>query len=120
MGLKANEQYNGNISLRDSYKKIRAWYTANRDTNLASDANYRGASNALIDALPDDPSDLEIRAVLEQIIRGNLEWGFHQSDGQYKMAAYALGAIQSQSLPMFMSDQDRSALSKSPLSSLLM
>ena len=119
MGLSANDRYKGNISLQHAYSKIKMWYSANRKLNLASDANYRAASDALIDVLPETPSELEIRAVLEQVIRGNLEWGFHMSDGQYKMAAYAIGAIESQNLPKFLSTEDRSALGKSPLAPFL-
>jgi len=32
-------------------------------------------------------SDLEQRAVLREVICALLEWGYHESDGRFKMAA---------------------------------
>ena len=45
----------------------------------------------LINHLPNinSISDIEIRVILAEIICGNLEWAYHENDGEFKMAAYA-------------------------------
>lgn len=94
MGLPNDDPVPTEITLRDAYSKIREWYQghAGRDSNPHAEASL-----PLIDALPaaDQLSELEIRAVLAEVIMGKLEWGYHQSDGEYKMAAYAHSALDS-------------------------
>ncbi len=85
------------ISLRDAYEKISTWYQAHSRELLSQPPSgrdfrqYIQASLPLVDMLSpsDQMSDLEIRAVLLEVMNGGLEWGYHQSDGMYKMAAYA-------------------------------
>jgi imidazolonepropionase-like amidohydrolase len=66
----------------------------------------------LVDNLPDQSelSDIEIRAVLVEVISGKLEWAYHQSDGDYKMAAYAHAALEQAGLPTFLSEAEKREL----------
>jgi len=74
--------------------------------------DYAKKSEALILALPppDELSQLEIRAVLGEVIYGNLEWAYHQADSQYKMAAYAHGALEAAGLSWSLTEEDRKQL----------
>ena len=120
MGLIAADKYKGFISLPTAYKKIKNWYAENPNTNPRWHAQYREASNKLAQALPDNPSELEILAILDEVLRGNLEWAFHESDGHYKMAAYAEGALKSGNYPEYFSKENRQLIEKSPIFHLLM
>lgn len=53
-------------------------------------------SVALIDRLHEgsDLTQLELRAVLGEVIYGYLEWAYHENDGDFKMAAYAHAALE--------------------------
>ena len=109
------------ISLSDAYTAIRDWYQKHSDVNRHSerpcDPNYCRGSTALIKALPpaENLTDLEKRAVLREIylaLRGHsyLQWGFHKSDGKFKMGAYADGKF-----PLSFTDDEIAQLKKSIL-----
>ena len=87
MGLSQNDKKPSNISLREAYEKIRKWYQANIDFVRNKDDDYANRSTALIEALPSVNmlSELEIRAILDEVVYGNLEWAYHKDDGDYKM-----------------------------------
>lgn len=107
-----------NISLKDAYDKIRTWYQENIEViKQGRKYGYESRSIELIKALPkaDTLSDLEIQAVLAEIILGNLEWAYHKDDGNYKMAAYAHGALEAAGLPFSFSDEKKSQLKTSVL-----
>ncbi|MGQ9581821.1 MAG: hypothetical protein ACUVT8_12905 [Armatimonadota bacterium] len=71
----------------------------------------------LIENLPDERelSDIEIRAILAEVITGKLEWAYHQSDGHYKMGAYARAALEQAELPSVLSDTERRQLRDSKI-----
>ncbi|WP_347242855.1 hypothetical protein, partial [Thermogutta sp.] len=106
MGLLASDKKPAQISLKDAYCKIRKWYQANVDMVRSRNDDYGNRSAALIEALPpvDMLSDLEIRAILGEVIYGNLEWAYHKDDGAYKMAAYAHGALEAAGQSWSLSD----------------
>ncbi len=87
-----------NCTFLEAYKKIQSWYSANlallKQSNASED--YKQKSAEIINALPPASSlnELEIRAILGEVVYGYLEWGFHQADEQFKMGAYAFGAFE--------------------------
>jgi len=78
---------------------------------------YGKKSEALIRARPpaSQLSDLEQRAVLGEVIYGNLEWAYHETDGQYKMAAYAHGALEAAGLSWSIGESEGQKLADSGL-----
>jgi hypothetical protein len=121
MALESTDPRPVGISLSDAYTAIRDWYQKHSDVNRHSerpcDPSYCRGSTALIKALPpaENLPDLEKRAVLREIyfgLRGHsyLQWGFHKSDGQFKMGAYAEGKLS----PSF-TDEEIAQLKKSVL-----
>ena len=96
MGLNRDDRLPEGISMREAYSAVRSWYKQNCAELANRDDSYARGAEALIAALPSESlvTDLEIRAVFGQVIGGFLEWGYHQCDGSYKMAAYALAALE--------------------------
>lgn len=96
MGLLPSDAKPQNISSADAYSAIRAWYQhhVNNIPNRNSDYGRRSAD--LIKHLPPaaQVSDLEQRAVFREVIARLLEWGYHESDGKFKMGAYAHAALE--------------------------
>ena len=95
MGLDPGDPTPTGISYFDAYTAIRKWYQANVQQVESKSDKYSARSASLIKALPGDGSlsELEVRAVLGEVIHGSLEWAYHKSDGRYKMAAYAHAAF---------------------------
>lgn len=85
MGLNADDKKPVGMSLADAYERIREWYSRNIALlrQKMGDCEYAKKSEGLIRALPpaSQLSELEIRAVLGEVIYGNLEWAYHQTDG---------------------------------------
>jgi hypothetical protein len=81
------------------------------------DREYGKRSEALIKALPPASAltDLEIRAVLREVVSGNLEWAYHDTDGQCKMSAYAHGALEAAGLNCSLSESEEQELKGSKL-----
>jgi len=108
MAFPRSERKPDGISLRDAYSAIRTWYQENTDNPLISNDVYGRASVALMRALPpaSELADVEIVAVFREVIAGRLEWAFHQSDGRYKMAAYASAALEKLERSHFLTDEE--------------
>lgn len=119
MGLKSTDKKPKDISLADAYECIRRWYSQNIPLlrQRMSDREYGQKSEALVNALPpaENLSELEIRAVLGEVIYGNLEWAYHESDGRFKMAAYAHGALETAGLDWSISEEEKQQLKNSAL-----
>ena len=119
MGLSQTDKKPRAISLAQAYEHIVRWYSENLSLlrQRTADGEYAGKSDALIKALPPASglTDLEIRAVLGEVIYGNLEWAYHETDGQYKMAAYAHGALEAAGLGWSLSEAERQELKDSKL-----
>jgi len=127
MGLDPKDPKPTQITIREAYTKIRQWYRVNVPKFLDRPAkeietgefkivrDFSASAKAcfdLVDNLPDQSelSDIEIRAVLVEVISGKLEWAYHQSDGDYKMAAYAHAALEQAGLPTFLSEAGKREL----------
>lgn len=112
MGLNTTDAKPTGIALRDAYEKIRSWYQTNAP---AKDSTHAQAAIQFIEALPpaNQLSDLEIRTVLSEVILGQLEWAYHESDGQFKMAAYAHAALDAAGLHFVLSDDEKKAIKAS-------
>jgi hypothetical protein len=95
MGLEPEDPLPDGISLRDAYAAVRSWYQANVDQADEQVARYAAAAKPYIEALPsaDAASEDQMKDCLRRVIASDLEWGYHSSDGSYKMAAYAFAAF---------------------------
>ena len=98
MALYADDPLPKNLTVSDAYASVRAWYQNHPDPNgpwasRPCDPKHAKISISLINALPPakELTDIEMIAVLREVLFGHLEWGFHQCDGRFKMAAYAAG-----------------------------
>ncbi len=98
MGLEPDDQLPDGISLSDAYAAIRAWYQSNVD-RFAADPDrgrYPEASKGYIASMP-APEDATLEQMVDafrRVIAADLEWAYHESDGRYKMAAYATAACE--------------------------
>jgi hypothetical protein len=97
LGLYEDDLQPAGISFEDAYGAIRAWYQGHVD-GAAQDpqrGHHAVASKAYIESLapPDQASRGDIEDTLRRVLSADLEWGYHESDGQYKMAAYAHAAF---------------------------
>jgi hypothetical protein len=121
MGLGPEDKLPEGITLAKAYRAIRTWYQTHTDLIRGSTEEYRARSKKLIDALPpaNKLDELELRAVLLEVIMGLLEWGYHDSDGAYKMGAYAHAALDAAELGYRLSEQERRQLSTSVLAPFL-
>lgn len=116
MGLSSEDLRPEGIPLADAYLAIRRWYIANVSKIATREGDYARRSEALIHALPAAvPSLLEIRAVLGEVVYGNLEWAYHETDGSYKMAAYAFAALEAAGYDYSLTASEREQLLASPL-----
>ncbi|MCL6430305.1 MAG: hypothetical protein K6V36_05510 [Anaerolineae bacterium] len=132
MGLAPDDRKPTPITIREAYTRIRQWYQtwtalfAQRPPEEATVAGIKivrdlgthaKACLDLVESLPEEQvlSDLEIRAVLAEVIAGKLEWAYHQSDGAYEMGAYAHAALGLAGLPALLSEEERRHLRKSRL-----
>jgi hypothetical protein len=102
------------ISLNEAYDRIRSWYTENVDRIRGrGGAEYSAASRRLIAALPERASELEMRAVMKEVLTGLLEWAFVESDGKFSMADYARAALQPFGGRYSLNDEEQADLRKS-------
>ncbi len=97
MALDTDDQLPDGISVKDAYAAVRAWYQANVNRLIAEGqrGSYPAAAKAYIESLPapDSASESAMRNCLRQVLVGELEFGYHDSDGKFKMAAYAQAAF---------------------------
>ena len=96
MGLNKDDPRPNGIALGDAYAAVRSWYQANV-ARAAADPDRgasAGAAKSYVASMPtpDVATREEMVDAFRRIIAGELEWGYHSSDGEYKMAAYAWAA----------------------------
>jgi hypothetical protein len=117
MGLSSDDKRPIGISLQDAYIKFRTWFKHNVRIAIDRGDEYGIQSSQLIDALPyvKVMSDLEIRIVLSEVICGNLEWGYHKDDGNFKMAAYASAALEGTNFTLSVTTEEMEKLKSSVL-----
>jgi hypothetical protein len=98
MGLNSDDPMPEGITFNDAYAAIRTWYQANVDRYAADEhaGAYAAAAKQYVNTLPPatSASEDEMRDCLRRVIAADLEWGYHCSDGSYKMAAYAHAAFE--------------------------
>ena len=94
MALNSEDARPAGMSDRERYERIRSWYRANvRSVASGNDHRAENARRSIdyIDNLP--PAELassqQIEELFYEVRYSRLEWAYHESDGQYKMAAYA-------------------------------
>ena len=92
MALDSGDPIPSGISAADAYAKIRVWYQANVARIEGRGGDYAKKSAAYIRAMPASPTPEQMKDAFIQVRTGLLEWAYHQSDGSYKMAAYAEAA----------------------------
>jgi hypothetical protein len=108
------------ISLDLAYKHVRDWYLANLELapKLAQTPFVADRARTLITSLSESLSQLEMRAVLHEVIEGLLDWGAAQSDGQFLMSDYARAGLESSGGERFTMDE-RSRLQGTSLARVL-
>ena len=85
------------MEMSEAYQRVYDFFT--KSGHLLEGANctpqYKAATRALIAALPlpESAGEDDMRTIFEEIIIGNLEWSFHQSDGSMKMSECAFSAV---------------------------
>jgi imidazolonepropionase-like amidohydrolase len=88
-----------NMTLLKAYKAICRWYRANR---YYFELLYQNGNKAFTSELLElthrlprtkDITEIEMRAILIEVLRGNLEACYHASDGSYAMQAYARAGL---------------------------
>lgn len=94
MALDLEDQRPTGLSAQERYTRIRTWYQANVSRFAAQPGDRSEHARRSVDyvrGLPasDSASLAQIEAVFNEVQAGRLEWAYHESDGQYKMAAYA-------------------------------
>jgi hypothetical protein len=79
------------LSERERYQRIFTWYKANATKLAGRNDDYAKRSSDYIRQLADpaSASPAQIADTFKHVQTGLLEWAYHESDGQYKMAAYA-------------------------------
>src|SRR5450631_4049444 len=93
------------MSIREAFECVSRWYKAHRGMVQESQANTFAKDRApkLIEVLNESLSNLEMRAVLNEIVSdyGLLEWGRSESDGLHRMEEYAWAGLGSSGEPTF-------------------
>lgn len=122
MGLSPSDKLPKDIALSDAYAAIRSWYRTHIAEAEQRGDEYGRRSAELIRRLPEVSrnSDLEQRAIMHEVIAGLLEWAYHQSDGQFKMAAYAHAALDKHGGFNAFTPEERKQIEKSGLGPFLM
>jgi hypothetical protein len=117
MALSSSDPTPSGISVADAYTAIRHWYQSNVSNVPDDNPDYARGATSLIQFLPPAStlSDVEQRAVLREIILGYLEWAYRESNGQYKMAAYAHEAFQVHGGSYLLTQEDNESLKASQL-----
>ena len=97
MGLDSDDRLPEGISFRDAYSAVRTWYQSNLEQLKADERSesHAKAASAYIESLapPAEASEVEMKDCLRRVLCRDLEFGYHESDGAYKMAAYAHAAF---------------------------
>ena len=112
----SEEYYHVLFYLLRPYKLLRTWSIANRKLlpffHGDNRYRYRLESAMLIDKLPEvkKVTVLEIRAIFSEVLTGNLEWGYHGSDGVKRMSQYAAEALDDLGLSWGLSKEEKEEL----------
>jgi hypothetical protein len=111
------------ITIREGFEYIRSWFILHKqdlkNRNLSS--AYIEKSLRLIELIEGNQklNELEMKAILVEVLSGNLEWAYGESDGKYTMADYAHAALKTLFNGWDFSDKEKSKLQKSSLANYL-
>jgi hypothetical protein len=105
MGLDSSDSRPDGIAFGDAYTAIRSWYRANVGRFQADQkkGRYAMAAKKYIESMP-EPASASRENMLDafrRVLSGDLEWAYHESDGHYKMAAYAHAACEAAGVDPF-------------------
>lgn len=91
MALNPNDPRPIGMPERERYRRIWTWYKANASRVASRTDDYGKRSYDYIRGLPDpdSASAAQIADAFKQVQTNLLEWAYHETDGEYKMAAYA-------------------------------
>ncbi len=101
------------MPLQKVYSVIQNWLQANIELVKRYESEYMPLVEALRPA--DEMRDIEMRAILGEVMWGNLEWAKDASDGQYTLRAYVWAAEKSSSDLLHLSEDEKSELRQSHL-----
>ena len=68
---------------------------------------------------PDEATEIEMIAIMREVIVNLLEWAYGSSDGNYKMYTYAKAALETLNRSYSLSDEEEEELKKSKLYSYI-
>lgn len=104
-----------------AYKHVRDWYLANIELapKLAPTSFLADRARTLITNLPESLTELEMRAVLHEVLEGLLDWGTAESDGKFQMADYARAGLAASGGERFTMEERSKLQSSSSLSRVL-
>lgn len=104
-------------ALIDAYTIIKNWYVTNIKVAKDRDDDFGDRSIALTEQLPEvgELSELEIRAVLVEVIMGNLKWAFRERDGSLNMGEHAFNGLNQAGYGTSFSDEEIDRLRQSKL-----
>ena len=94
MALNPEDARPAGLSDQDRYERIRTWYQANVSRLALRQDGYGEHARFSTDYIhtlppPESATPEQIADLFKQVRAGRLEWAYHESDGRYKMAAYA-------------------------------
>lgn len=102
--------------MRNEYSKLRDWYQLNVE-QIGGDDDYPARSRRLIKILPkpEQATDLEVRAIFQEVLMGLLEWAYVESDGESAMNEYASEALSAGGFERYLNEDETNQLRKSRL-----
>ena len=109
------------MPLEIAYRRVRAWFLANvnRASELATTPFVAERARTLITNLPESLTDLEMRAVLHEVLEGLLDWGATGSDGEARMSDYARAGLSASGGERFSIDERSKLQASSGLARIL-
>lgn len=121
MGLNESDKLPRRITPQGAYKAIYDWYKSNErfldDIVLDGFKGYKDGFLPLVKHLiePNNISDIEIKAILIEVIQGSLEPCYHASDSKYKMGAYAHAGLKHYGSIHKLTEEEALILRRSPI-----
>lgn len=109
------------VTALEAYVQIVAWYRSIAAFQRLQRFDDPAPNKALINALPapDIVSRVELKAIFREVISGKMEFGYHEHDGQFKMAAYAFAGLKEFDNTYILNDADRRELRRSRIANYL-
>lgn len=95
------------MPLDAAYQRVREWYqkNVNRVSEFHLDRDLTSQVKTVVSNLPESLNRVEMRAVLNAVVEGVLEWGAAESDGELTMRDYARAGMKSSGGERFGEDE---------------